>query len=114
MLLPNPRLSLWYCSELGFGAGLGMLGASYLGSALTRSIPSVIRARAKVSMPRRPCRMKKARAIPMTSQSASKVLALTYVGRSLYIHGDVLRSEGIGLGLCEARVEVLTDDHQEG
>lgn len=58
--------------------------------------------------------MKKARAIPMTSQSASKVLALTYVGRSLYTNGDVLRSEGIGLGLCEARVEVLTDDHQEG
>ena len=55
--------------------------------------------------------MKKARAIPMTSQSASRVLAPTYVGRSLYI---VLRSEGIGLGLGEARVEVLTDDHQEG
>ena len=44
MLLPNPRLRLLYRSELGFGTGLGMLGASYSGSALTRSIPSVIRA----------------------------------------------------------------------
>ena len=99
MLLPNPRLSLWYCSELGFGAGLGMLGASYLGSALTRSIPSVIRARAKVSMPRRPCRMKKARAIPMTSQSASKALTPTYVGRSLYTMETFSAPKGYASGL---------------
>ena len=60
--------------------------------------------------------MKKARAIPMTSQSASRALTPTYVGRSLYIiyNGDVLRSEGICLGLGEARVKVLTDDHEEG
>jgi hypothetical protein len=58
--------------------------------------------------------MKKARAIPMTSQSASRALTPTYVGRSLYMNGDVLRSEGICLGLGEARVEVLTDDHEEG
>ena len=44
MLLPERRLILCYYGELGFGAGLGMLGASYSGSALTRSIPSVIRA----------------------------------------------------------------------
>jgi len=32
-----------------------------------------------------------------------------------YIYnGDVLRPEGIFLGLGEARVEVLTDDHEEG
>ena len=44
MLLPERRLRLCYCSELGFGAGGEVLGASYSGSALTRSIASVIRA----------------------------------------------------------------------
>ena len=44
MLLPERRLRLCYCGELGFGARVGVLGVSYSGSALTRSIASVIRA----------------------------------------------------------------------